>query len=75
MNVALNKPASQSSTYSASYPASKAVNGITDGSSDFSHTNASNRVKWWKVDLQAKYTIGRIKLYNRPNFRKYIRPA
>ena len=65
--MALNKPAEQSSDLNVRvFPASKAVNGITDEANDFSHTEPSDYLKWWKVDLEAKYSIGRIELYNRP---------
>ena len=67
VNLALNKPAEQISDYSADYPASNAVNGITDLSSDYTLTESSDGEKWWKVDLEDKYSIGRIELYNRPD--------
>ena len=64
--MALNKPAEQISDFNANYPASKAVNGITDDPTDFSHTRDDNP-KWWKVDLETICIIKRIELYNRPN--------
>ena len=64
-NVALKKPTAQISTLNRKYPASKAVNGITDGFLDFTHTRPSDDPKWWKVDLEGNYIIGRIELYNR----------
>ena len=66
-NLALNKPATQSTNYSNDYLADKAVNGITGDKTDCSHTAGGDKSKWWKVDLQAKYSIGRILLYNRPD--------
>ena len=60
----MNKPAEQINDYSADYPASKAVNGQ---SNDYTLTESSDGEKWWKVDLEDKYSIGRIELYNRPN--------
>ncbi|XP_067947078.1 fucolectin-4-like [Watersipora subatra] len=65
VNLALNKPARQSGEYKPNevYPASNAVNGDT---SDFSHTAANKSVNWWTVDLGAKYSIGSITLYNKP---------
>ena len=64
--MALNKPAEQNNVLFAQFPASKAVNGIFDDRWDFSHTKPSDYLKWWKVDLEAVYSIGRIELYNRP---------
>ena len=69
-NLALNKPATQSTSYSDDYLADKAVNGITGDTSDCSHTASGDKSKWWKVDLQSKYSIGKILLYNRPGFCK-----
>ena len=63
VNLALNKSAEQINDYSAAYQASNAVNGITD---DYTLTESSNGEKWWKVDLEDKYSIGRIELYNSP---------
>ena len=64
VNLALNKPATQSSEYkNGQYPARRAVNG---GLEDFSHTaEGETGTKWWKVDLQAAYNIRKILLYNR----------
>ena len=66
VNLALNKPASQSSTaYGSS--ASRAVDGNTDGSwfaSSVTHTNSEYR-PWWEVDLDSVQNIGSIKLFNR----------
>ena len=67
VNLALNKSAEQIDDYSADYPASNAVNGITDSISDYTLTESSDGEKWWKVDLEDKYSIGRIELYNRPD--------
>ena len=64
-NIALNKPASQSSNYNAgnSYPASKGVDG---NFGNFTHTRSSNNIgQWWEVNLQANFDIGLIRLYNR----------
>ena len=73
VNLAVNKPADQIDTWANNpqFGAYKAVNGITDDISDFTFTRTSNGIKWWKVDLEAKYTIGRILLYNS----KYSAPA
>ena len=73
VNLALHKPAEQISNLTAKFPASKAVNGVFDDRWDFSHTQSSDYLKWWKVDLETIYIIKRIELYNRPNpyFCKY----
>ncbi len=68
-NVAIGKPASQSSTYrhSANPIASKAVDGNTNGvftARTTTHTNRDNKA-WWKVDLQQEYAITAVVLYNR----------
>ena len=60
-NLAYNKPARQSST-SNTDAASNALNGIF---TDYSQTETNDDPKWWTVDLQSKYSIGRIKLYER----------
>ncbi|XP_067943020.1 uncharacterized protein [Watersipora subatra] len=71
VNLALNRPAQQSSTLS-SYTADLAVNG---GTGDFTHTISSDDDKWWMVNLQAKYSVGRIILYNRNGLPYYYRSA
>ncbi len=66
-NHALNKTASQSSTYSGAW-ASLAVDGNTDGdytNNSVSHTNNTGE-KWWQVDMGSIYTdIDRIEVWNR----------
>jgi hypothetical protein len=65
-NVALNKPAIQSSLSSwstGSNDAQGAVNGVKDGKWGF-HTNAEPN-PWWQVDLLSPMTIGEIRLFNR----------
>jgi len=64
-NVALLKPTSQSSLYPHGHGGDPEV--AVDG--DFSswrqtHTNKEYK-PWWKVDLQAEYTIQLIKVFNR----------
>ncbi|XP_021356822.1 multiple epidermal growth factor-like domains protein 11 isoform X2 [Mizuhopecten yessoensis] len=61
-DLALNKTATQSSTYSdsQSYDAGRAVDGVlardvTDG--HCSHTDSGHRQAWWKVDLGQFYRI------------------
>ena len=62
-NLALGKPAQQSSTYSGDYPASNGVDGRKDDGSMF-HTNSESN-PWWQVDLQGNYALSHIMLYNR----------
>lgn len=65
-NLALKRPASQSST-ALNASASRAVDGNTDG--DFYHnsvTHTNNEYEpWWDVDLGANRAIKRIEIYNR----------
>ena len=75
MNLALNKPSSQSSTLTAAGitgDAAKAVDGNDNGA--FFTTPASNSSvsattsqsqPWWEVDLEANYLIESINFYNR----------
>ncbi|WP_370977929.1 discoidin domain-containing protein [Agaribacterium sp. ZY112] len=66
-NLALNKPATQSSNYNNNFPASKAVDGLSTGDAgDFNHT-LSEANPWWQVDLGAVSTISTIEIYNRTN--------
>ena len=61
-NVALGKPASQSSTL-AGYPSDLAVNGATE---DFTHTSAGQSTpSTWTVNLGTNFGIERVVLYNR----------
>ncbi|XP_067943026.1 uncharacterized protein [Watersipora subatra] len=64
-NLALNKQARQSSTYTIGgrQDAYKAVDGSFDRK-DFSHTDFAG-TKWWTVNLGELYSIGQIKLFNR----------
>ena len=70
MNVALNKPTKQSSTYGHtrhSPHSGLVVDGNTDGMfwrRSVSHTNRDSN-PWWEVDLQRDYTIKEIVVYNR----------
>ena len=63
-NLALNKPAEQSTTLENIYQAEIAVNGLYG---DFTHTEDSGGTQWWKVDLEGRYSIAKIKIYNRRN--------
>ncbi|KAL7505952.1 hypothetical protein ACHAXN_004087 [Cyclotella atomus] len=61
-NLALNKPATQSSDYHGqATPASKAVDGNTD---TYSETKTSHG-NWWEVDLQQDVVVDRIRLVQR----------
>jgi hypothetical protein len=64
-NLALNKPAQQSSLsyYSKPEDAQGAVNGIKTGSFGF-HTNKEIN-PWWQVDLEDIYNLSEIRIYNR----------
>src|SRR5207245_6632605 len=65
VNIALNKPAQQSSTSPWSKPndSQGAVDGIKDGSFGF-HTN-SEKDPWWQVDLQSVSTLNEVRVFNR----------
>jgi hypothetical protein len=66
-NLALNKPATQASNYSATATANKAVDGNTDGlfyNNSVTHTLCGNQ-DWWQVDLGAVSNISQVKLWNR----------
>ncbi len=67
-NLALFKPASQSSTAHNGIP-ERAVDGNTSGNwGDDSITHTSSGVgQWWKVDLGTTESIGDIILFNRTN--------
>ncbi len=65
LNLALNKPAQQSSVSCWSKPndAQGAVNGFKDGGYGF-HTNEEEN-PWWQVDLLENYALTEIRVYNR----------
>ncbi|AYQ57216.1 hypothetical protein MS2017_1531 [Bathymodiolus thermophilus thioautotrophic gill symbiont] len=66
INLALNKTATQSSTYYGAN-AHKAVDGNTNGnilSKSVSHTKLSQGA-WWKVDLDGPKLIQQIRIFNR----------
>lgn len=63
-NIAWNKPADQSSTYHWTKSASKAVDGVTSGAGNFSHTKVRSS-QWWRVDLLAEYFVYNVILHNR----------
>lgn len=67
-DIALRKPAQQSSVYQgdARWDASKGVDGIKTGNlwdGGFHTTDEQN--PWWQVDLQGFYSINEIRLFNR----------
>ncbi|HEU5222880.1 MAG TPA: discoidin domain-containing protein [Candidatus Lumbricidophila sp.] len=67
VNLAVGKPASQSSEWPYGLTASRAVDGNTDGvfgNGSVSHTD-SQTDPWWKVDLGAEYPLGAIDVWNR----------
>ena len=72
-NVALGKPARQSSEYGdGAAPASLAVDGITDGNfsvGSVTHTaegpGGGSTDPWWEVDLGADYELSRLTLHKR----------
>lgn len=66
INLALGKPAIQSSTYSAA-TASLAVDGNRDGNYDHGSVSHTNNVdnNWWQVDLGAVEPVGDVVIWNR----------
>lgn len=66
-NIALNKPAQQSSIsrYSQPNDSQGAVNGIKNGGFGFCTDKEVN--PWWQVDLEQVYSITEIQVYNRIN--------
>lgn len=76
INVAINKPAFQRSTYYAekekeqNWSATNAVDGIIyDHAYDkrlSTHTNnEANKQQWWIVDLKEEFRIDRVRVYAR----------
>jgi hypothetical protein len=65
VNLALGKPASQSSTseWSRANDAQGAVDGVINGGYAFHTGNQAN--PWWQVDLGAPYRLSEVRLYNR----------
>ncbi|XP_070555725.1 uncharacterized protein [Ptychodera flava] len=67
VNVAVGKPASQSSNWSAGSTADKAVDGNTEtywSGNSCTATNADPNA-WWKVDLQSEHAVDHVVLINR----------
>uniref|UniRef100_A0ABM0MTL4 Pentraxin fusion protein-like n=1 Tax=Saccoglossus kowalevskii TaxID=10224 RepID=A0ABM0MTL4_SACKO len=67
VNVAIGKTATQSSDWSASYPASNAVDGNTntDWYSGSCTSTKDNQNAWWKVDLGGNYLVHEVIVTNR----------
>ncbi|XP_006824724.1 uncharacterized protein LOC102801273, partial [Saccoglossus kowalevskii] len=66
-NVAIGKTATQSSDWSASYPASNAVDGNTNTNwnSGSCTSTKDNQNAWWKVDLGGNYLVHEVIVTNR----------
>ena len=64
-NIALNKPAIQSSTH-AGHEASRAVDGDTKSRGYCSHTQGGD-FTYWYVDLQEKFAVGIIQIWTQIN--------
>ena len=66
-NVALNKPANQSSTLLGTTGADKVVDGNTDGTFGGGSINVTKNQAnaWWQVDLESLHTIETIRIFNR----------
>ena len=61
-NVALQGSASQSSNFSASFPASNAING---GTGDFSHTQGTDANATWTLNFNGDMRMQQLVLHNR----------
>ncbi|QTR48850.1 ImpA family metalloprotease [Candidatus Thiothrix anitrata] len=64
--------ATQSTTYSSSYPASNVIDG---NASNFNHTNKSTGGDWWQVKLPATASLSSIVVKNRNSTSNYGRLA
>lgn len=67
-NLALGKPATQSSEWPGGATAARAVDGNTNGdflAGSVSHTREGQADAWWQVDLGAEQDIGDIEVWNR----------
>ena len=60
VNLALRRPATQSSTQGSSYRASKAV----DGTDSFSATGRYDFRPWWKVQLAYPVWVGQVEIHS-----------
>jgi hypothetical protein len=66
VNIALGKPASQSSVYNTTWNANKGNDGNADSTITNNHCfhTKNNTSPWWEVDLQAVYTISQVNITN-----------
>ena len=67
-NVALFKPATQSSSLENKRFAPQAVDGVKVVSSEKMALTANGNNEWWEVDLVSDFNIQYIKVYNRVDF-------
>ena len=65
INVAFEKPATQSSDFSSDFVASNATDGAGSTLTEFSHTAADDEDPFWEVDLQGSELIDRVIIHNR----------
>ena len=70
MNLALGRPASQSSTYGL-HIASKAVDGNAEYDNSSSITGPGDYRPWWKVELANTSFVTHVKLTNRKHSGEY----
>ena len=79
INLALNKPASQSSTsqWSSSRAAQEDAQGANNGriSQDFGFHTSREHEPWWQVDLQGEFLVRKVIIFNRqgPTARRLTR--
>ena len=66
-NIALHKPAMQSSDYDNLHKADRAVDGNADPDYHRNHCSCTGESyePWWAVDLQRRYTVLSVSLTNR----------
>ena len=66
-NIALHKPAMQSSNYGHLHKADRAVDGNADPYYHSNHCSCTGESyePWWAVDLQRRYTVLSVSLTNR----------
>ena len=69
VNLALDKPTSQSSDYGSDFTSNRAVDGVTGGDYNIvpgTITGAESNA-WWQVDLGATYPLNAVRIFNRGN--------
>ena len=72
VNLALNRPASQSSRDNAA----KAVDGNKSpayGNGGCTHTDAQEPLRWWRVDLGRMYLITKVEITNRDTSKQLLK--